>query len=310
MGAPITSNPYWKAMKKTLDGITTEDLSKDQVCIGKDKLCTLEPMEDGYSDYTEVAGTTLLVEKDESKPMAVDSGVNMGGTKRLIPRTMAKKLIISEEAMEDLKYKKIIDASKRLQASAWKTQDIDIASVILNCTSTLQGYDNVALVSASHVLPSGGTESNYIALDGSGNGITMTPSPQALIQMRAKCTLMKGPNGIIDSRELKGITFPAIQIDLWDIITGTKQAVGSNWNDINTVSTYGLYKVPVKWYDSVSTSIWGGITDAEDGLLALEKRKIRGRVWVDNDSETALHAVSYRMAVGVANWRFFILGNT
>jgi hypothetical protein len=147
-------------------------------------------------------------------------------------------------------------------------------------------------------------------LDSNSNGITMTPSPQALIQMRAKATLMKGPNGIIDSRELKGLTFPAIQIDLWDIITGTKQAVGSNWNDINTVSTYGLYKVPVKWYDAVSTTIWGGLTDAEDGFIALQKRKIRGRVWVDNDAETAMHSVSYRMAIGVANWRCFILGNT
>jgi hypothetical protein len=306
----ITSNAYWKAMKKTLDGITTEDLSKEQVCFGKNKLFEMESMEDGYSDYVEVSGTTLLVEKDEGKTMAVDPGIIMGGTKRLIPRTMAKKVIISEEAMEDLKYKEIINASKRLQASAWKTQDIDGASVVLNCTSTLQGYDNLALVSTSHTLPGGGTESNYIALDSNSNGITMTPSTQAIIQMRAKATLMKGPNGIIDSRELKGLTFPAIQIDLWDIITGTKQAVGSNWNDINTVSTYGLYKVPVKWYDAVSTTIWGGLTDAEDGFIALQKRKIRGRVWVDNDAETAMHSVSYRMAIGVANWRCFILGNT
>ena len=306
----ITSNAYWKAMRKTLDGITTEDLSKEQVCFGKNKLFEMESMEDGYSDYVEVSGTTLLVEKDEGKTMAVDPGIIMGGTKRLIPRTMAKKVIISEEAMEDLKYKEIINASKRLQASAWKTQDIDGASVVLNCTSTLQGYDNLALVSTSHTLPGGGTESNYIALDSNSNGITMTPSTQAIIQMRAKATLMKGPNGIIDSRELKGLTFPAIQIDLWDIITGTKQAVGSNWNDINTVSTYGLYKVPVKWYDAVSTTIWGGLTDAEDGFIALQKRKIRGRVWVDNDAETAMHSVSYRMAIGVANWRCFILGNT
>ena len=306
----ITSNAYWKAMRKTLDGITTEDLSKEQVCFGKNKLFEMESMEDGYSDYVEVSGTTLLVEKDEGKTMAVDPGIIMGGTKRLIPRTMAKKVIISEEAMEDLKYKEIINASKRLQASAWKTQDIDGASVVLNCTSTLQGYDNLALVSTSHTLPGGGTESNYIALDSNNNGITMTPSTQAIIQMRAKATLMKGPNGIIDSRELKGLTFPAIQIDLWDIITGTKQAVGSNWNDINTVSTYGLYKVPVKWYDAVSTTIWGGLTDAEDGFIALQKRKIRGRVWVDNDAETAMHSVSYRMAIGVANWRCFILGNT
>ena len=131
----ITSNPLWKAMKKTLDGITTEDLSKKQVCIGKGKLCTTETMEDGYADDIETAGTTFLSEKDEGKPMAVQE-IIVGGTKRYIPKTLALKVSISEEAMEDNKYKKIIDASKRLQKSAWNTQDIDAAMWAVSCWST------------------------------------------------------------------------------------------------------------------------------------------------------------------------------
>lgn len=307
MGSLVTSNPLWKAMKKTLDGITTEDLSKRQVCIGKDKLCVLEKMEDGYADDVEVAGTTFLSEKAEGAPMAAQTIV-MGGTKRYIPKTLALKIPITEEAMEDNKYKDIINASKRLQKSAYNTQDIDAATVMLNGTSTLQGYDNVALFSTSHVLTAGGTASNCLISAAGGSIIGMTPSQAALIQMRIAATLLPGPNGLVDGKRFTGITFPEAQLDLWKVITGTEKSVGNNYNDLNTVVDYKLKLVPVYWYDAVSTTFWAGMTDAEDGLRYLIKRPIRGKVWVDNDGEVAHHGVSYRAAIGVSNWRAFILG--
>ena len=307
MATFITSNPLWKAMKKTLDGITSEDLSKKQVCIGKGKLCVTEKMEDGYADDIEVAGTTFLTEKDEGTPMAVQ-GIIVGGTKRYLPKTLALKLSISEEAMEDNKYDKIINASKRLQKSAYNTQDIDAATVMLNGTSTLQGYDNVALFSTSHLITAGGTASNCLISSAGGSIIGMTPSQAALIQMRIAATLLPGPNGLPDGKRFTGITFPEAQYDLWKNITGCANTVGNNFNDLNVTKDYDLDLVPVYWYDAVTTTFWAGMTDAEDGMRYLIKRPIRGKVWVDNDGEVAHHGVSYRAAIGVSNWRAFILG--
>jgi hypothetical protein len=300
----ITSNPLWRLLKPTIDGITTEGLEKAQVCIGKGKIVQITTMEDGYADDVESAGTTLLEEKAEGQPMTAED-IILGGTKRYIPKTMAKKVSISEETLEDNKYEKVLKPSKRLMASAYKTQDIDFANMLLLSTTQLGGYDATALASTSHVLVAGGTTSNYL-----NGGVGMTPSPQALIQARAMATLMPGPNGLVDSLELEGIVFPEIQLDLWRVITGTEKAVGSNFNDINTVKSYGLDLHPVKWFDAVSTTFWGVITDAKEGFRCLEKRKIKGNTWVDNDGMVAHHGVSYRMAIGWSNWRKWIQGNT
>lgn len=299
----ITSNPLWKLLKRTIDGITTEGLEKAWVAIGSGKLATIESMEDGYADDIEVAGTTLLPEKEEGAPMAVDT-ITIGGTKRYIPRTMAKKVAISQEALEDNKYAKALQISKRLLASAYKTMDIDVASLVLNCTANTGGYDNVVLASTAHVLPLGGTASNYL-----NSGLGMTPSPQAVQQMRNMATLMPGPNGLIDTLELKGITFPDIQLDMWKVITGTEKSVGNEFNDINTVAGYGLKLVPVKWFDAVNPDIWGGLTNVDDGFRVLQKRKVTSNTWTANDEMVAFHGVSYRMAMGHSNWRCFILGN-
>jgi hypothetical protein len=299
----ITSNPLWRLLKPTIDGITTESLEKAQVCIGKGKIVQIENMEDGYADDIEVAGTTLLEEKAEGQTMSAED-IILGGTKRYIPKTMAKKVSISEETLEDNKYEKVLQPSKRLMASAYKTQDIDFANMLLASTTQLGGYDNVALASTSHTLVAGGTTSNYL-----NAGVGMTPSPQALIQMRSLATLMPGPNGLVDSLELEGIVFPEIQLDLWKVITGTEKAVGSNYNDLNTVKSYGLALHPVKWFDAVSTTFWGCITDAKDGLKFLQRRKIKGNTWVDNDGMVAHHGVSYRCSVGWSNWRHWLQGN-
>jgi hypothetical protein len=311
MATFVTENAIWKGMKKTLSGITTEDLSKNQCCVGKNKICAITTMEDGYQDYMETAGTTFLPEKPTGQAMRTDT-IIIGGTKRIMPRTMAKEVPIAEEAMEDCKYKEILDASKRLQASAYHTQDYDIASMPLGATTIIQGYDGVVLASAAHVLPTGQHASNCIgtAVDAS-TILTMSPSVQALWMARQMAAVMPGPNGIPDGKKLKRIVCPEAQVEMWKVILGTEKSPGNNYNDINVVAEYGLSVVPVKWFDmNGATTLWGIITDAEDGFMALQKRAIRGKIWVDNSCEVAHHGVSYRMGMGVPNWRAWINGST
>jgi len=304
----ITSNPLWKMLKKTIDNITTESLKKAQVCIGKGKLVTIETMEDGYADDLEVGGIGLLAQKTETAPMATDT-ITVGGSSRYIPKTMAKKVSISEEALEDNKYEKALQISQRLVASAYKTQDIDVASLILNATTITGGYDSVVLASTAHILPTGQHASNCLNGAVDGTALYMTPSPQALMAARNQAVLQLGSNGIVDSLELEAIFFPDGQTDLWNVITGTAKSPGNNFNDLNTVAEYGLRKIPIKWFDAVSATTWGLLTNADDGLKCMQKRKITSNTWVDNDGMVAHHGVSYRHAIGWSNWRQVILGN-
>jgi hypothetical protein len=303
----ITTNALWKSIEYTLDDISTEDQSKEQVCIGKGKLCKATPMKKGLVRNMEVAGTTFLIQKPEGQPMASED-VILGGIASFIPVTMAKEVAITEEALEDEEYDKIIEPSTRLMTSAWKTEDVGVANVPLNCLTTVGGYDNVALASTSHLLPSGQLVSNCLGSVAGGAIVGMTPSPQALQQMRAMAALMPGPNGLPDSLELRAITFPEVQLDLWKVITQTSQAVGSNFNDINTVKSYNLDLVPVKWYDAISQQFWACLTNAQNGITYYQRKKPAGRTWVDNNGMVAHHGCSFRGIAGWSNWRHFLLG--
>jgi len=303
----ITTNALWKSIELTIDNISTESQEKTQVAIGKGKLCPATPMRKALVRNMEVAGTTLLEYKVEGAPMVQEDPV-LGGIAEFLPVTMAKAVSITEEAMDDGDYDKIIMASKRLMTSAWKTEDISVANVPLNCLTTVGGYDKVALASTSHLLPSGTTVSNCLASSAGGTIIGMTPSPQALQQMRAMAALMPGPNGLVDSLELRAVTFPEVQLDLWKVITQTGQAVGSNFNDINTVKSYNLDLIPVKWYDAVSQQFWACLTNADNGITYYQRKKPQGRTWVDNNGMVAFHGVSFRGIAGWSDWRHFLLG--
>lgn len=298
----ITESAVWKALKPTLDTITTDDLQKKQICIGKGKLFTIESMKDGYADDVESAGTTLLQEVAPGEPMPAED-IIVGGTKRYLPKRMAKKVSITEAAIEDCKYEELLAPSKRLMASVYKTQDVDAASVIINSTSVVGGYDNVVLASTSHVLVSGGTESNCL-----NAGAWMTPSVQALIQASSMAALLKDPNGLPGAVTMEAIVCPELQRNLWKVILGSTNLPGTNHNDLNVVKDMGLNLLPIKWLDASSTNQWGIKTDAENGFRFLMRAKPKSKTWVDPDGEVAHHGVSYRFDVGWSNWRAWIQG--
>ena len=298
----ITSHPQFRLMKKTIDSIYTDDLEKLQVVIGP--IVNLEHMADGYVENLEIAGTTYFPEKGQGMPIAEDT-VTIGGIVRFFPKTFAKQVIITEEAMEDNKYKDAIKASERLTSSAYRTRDVDAASVLIQSTNSAYpgGFDQLPLAYATHKTPIGGTFSNLLTTYSS-------PSIAALINAKAQLGLMVGPNGLPQPLRPKAIVCPLIQEDVWNTILQSTQVVGSNWNDINIVKSYKLKVKPVYHFDAASTSQWMIETDAEDGLAAYEKRKIDKRSWVDNNCTAMHYAVTYRVVFGWSNPRCILQGNT
>jgi hypothetical protein len=72
----------------------------------------------------------------------------------------------------------------------------------------------------------------------------------------------------------------------------------------------GIEVVPVKYIDAASTTIWGCITDADNGLQWRNRRKVKSRTWVDNDAEVMKYGVSYRATKGWSDARGWYQGNT
>jgi len=302
----VLTSGIGKGLKTILDNIVTDPESGKGDLIYP-KYMLVKNMSDNYEIDQEVAGTQLLQEKAEGANATVAS-IQEGFETRYIARTQALHLHVAEEALEDSKYDKYINAAKRLTRSAYKTQDYDATNILIRSTnSSYTGGDGVCLGSSAHTLPYGGTWSNIA-------DVYQTPSRAALIAAITKVGKYPSPNGLTEGFMIKKVVCPLAQWAVWEGILKSGNVPETMSNEINVVgpkgSMGGIEVVPVKYLDASSTTLWGCITDADNGLQWRNRRKIKSRTWVDNDAEVMKYGVSYRAAKGWSDARGWYQGNT
>lgn len=260
-------------------------------------------MTDAYEDDLEMGGPGLASEKAEGTEIALGS-MREGYLTRYLAKTFALKMIITEEAMEDGKYKEAINLAKRLKRSMCKTMEIDAAAMLMRAFNTsYTGGDGLPLCSASHTLPHGGTFSNLLATP-------MSPSRAAVIIATTQMRLYPGHDGITEGYDPKRVLCPMAQWAVWRGIVGSEYAPeAGEFNEINVVNKdLSLEVVPVKYWSN-STTNWIIQTDCDNGLQMRIRRKMASRAWVDNDNMVMKHAQSARWARGWSDPRCVLGSN-
>lgn len=296
----VTTSAVYRSLKDTLDNIVNDDLGGAKAEMAMPKYFEVESMDDAYVDDLEMAGPGYLTEKPEGQDATVGT-IQEGFVTRYIARTFGMKLLITEETLEDEKYDQVIQAGRRLNYSAIKTQEQDGANVLNRATNTSYvGGDGQPLASASHPLPGGGTYSNTLST-------AFAPSRAALIVVTTNLMKMVGPSGIPEGYKGSKIVCPAEQWAAWEGIIGSKNVPESNNNEINVANRMGLSIVPVIFWTSATN--WLIKTDAPQGLTWKWRRKLRNRTWVDNDAEVMKYSVSYRSTRGWTNPRGVYFSN-
>lgn len=299
MSGTVFTGDIANALKNTLNKIVSD---KDTDGLLLKKYMDVGSMTDNWEDDLEVGGPGLASEKPEGTEIALGT-IREGYRTRYQSRTYALKILITEEALEDNKYKEVLKAAKRLNRSMHKTADIDAALILQRMFDTSYvGGDNVALGSASHTLPSGGTYSNLMATP-------ITPSRAALSSIRTLAAKLPGHDGIIEGYGLKQVICPEDQYEAWKIILGSSHAPeAGEFNAINIFADMSIGLVPVKYWNNTTTD-YAVQTDAGDGLQWKWRRKPRGRSWSENDFEHMKYSNSYRSARGWSNPRSIICVN-
>lgn len=289
------------ALKKTLNAIVDDKTDGIEANAVFTKWCDIKEQEDNYEDDLETAGPGLASEKPEGAEIATGS-IREGFLTRYIARTFGLKLIVSEEALEDNKYPKVIEAARRLKRALWKTADIDATLMLVRATSSSYvGGDLVSLASASHTLASGGTWSNTMATP-------MSPSRAAMIIATSQVRKYPGHDGITEGYEPKRILCPTEQWAVWDGLINSTKAPESNVNEINVVNKLDLEVVPIKYWSNTTTN-WALQTDADNGLQFRWRRRPKNRSWVDNDHENMKYSISARWSRGWSDARSLLFSN-
>lgn len=280
------------ALKETLEEVI------DDKTDGYDKGALLHqwldemPMDDAWEDDLESGGPGLASEKTEGAEIATGT-IREGYITRYIARKFALKLIITEEAIEDRKYPKIINAAKRLKRALWKTADIDATNILVRGFNTAYvGGDGQPLWSASHTLPHGGTFSNTM-------GTPMSPSRAAVIIATSAMRKLPGHDGITEGYEPKVVVCPTDQWADWEGLLRSRFAPEPGaFNEINVVNqSLDLRVVPNKYWTNTTTN-YAYLTDCEYGLNFRWRKRPVSRTWVDNAQELMNYSISSRWARG------------
>lgn len=291
-GATVSTAVIAGSLKETLESIVDDDTDGAMSSLDIFKLLDEGTMKDNFVDDLEYGGPGLAVEKPEASEIQAGS-IKEGYLTRYMARTFALKLIISDEAMEDKKYEKVINAQKRLMRAMGKTVQIDGTNIFIRMfNAAFVGGDGVCLGSASHTLPQGGTFSNIMATP-------QSPSVAAVITATTQIRKYPGHDGITEGYEPECVACPVDQWAAWDVILhSTHKPEAGEFNAINVVNySLDIDVYPLKHWTN-STTNWALKTSADNGLKWLWRRKPKGRAWVDNDFETKKSSVSARWARG------------
>lgn len=289
--ASVFTSTIYDALKETLDEVVDDDLDGYEKKSQFTKWCEIKTMDDWYEDDIDMGGLGLPSEKAEGQEIPKGT-IKEGYITRYISRTFALGLIISEEAMEDNKYPKIISAARRLKRSMWKGADIDATSMLVRMENTAYvGGDGQPLSSLTHTLAHGGTFSNRMA-------VPMSPSHAALVNACTQVMQYPDHSGIVEGYNIKRILCPVAQWAVWKGLMGSAlRPDDGNFAEINVFEEMDIGVIPLKYWTNTTTN-WVAQTDADNGLNFRWRRRPRSSNWVDNDHTMAKYGITARWARG------------
>ena len=279
------------SLKDTLETIVDDDTDGAKAKAMFTKWCDIRSMEDAYEDDLEMGGPGYASEVDEGTTIPLGT-IAEGAVTRYLPRKFGLRMIVTEEALEDGKYERVINAAGRLKRSAWKTADLDCTFMLIRAENSAYIYgDGVTLASASHTLPQGGTFSNTMATP-------MSPSRLAVITATSAIKVLPGHDGTREGYMPVGVVCPVEQWADWEVLNkSTNAPEAGEFNAINVVKGLNLETYPLPLWSNTTTE-YAFLTDAENGFNFRWRRKLRNRSWIDNDNQVMKYSVDGRWARG------------
>ncbi len=228
---------------------------------------------------------------------------SQGANKTLKPIKFGLGISISEEAAEDGKFDEIADMVRKLAKSARESQEIQAMNIFNNGFSSETTSDGVALFSASHTLPGGGTLRNKLSSDAD---LSDTSLETMLIDFE---TQFVGDSGIIYSiRPRNLVVHPSNKRLAMELIgselrarTETNSTTGvTNVNNYNSLKEDGLRVVSSPHLTDADA--WFITAEPVDtGLRIISRKDIETKaagadVGFQNDS--VLYKCRYREKIG------------
>lgn len=277
-------------LQETLDGIITDKTDGVESGMYFKDWADSDTMSGAYVDFLEVAGPGLASQKPEGVDMSAGT-LREHTLWRALARTYGLRMAITEEAMEDGKYKEGVKLARRLKRAMFKTKDIDMTNILVRGWNTdYPGGDGLPLFSTAHTLADGGTYSNTFSTP-------MVASRQAVLVARALVRKLPSQDGVTEGYFLEKVVCPVDQESIWEEILQSDKVPDSNFNAVNVVKNLKLGRTPVAipyWQNTATNFAFR--TSAEGAPTLYDRRKARSRTWVNESQEVMHYGISARWA--------------
>lgn len=293
------SNPFWQsAVEETW---TDEIGKKEPACMS---YLTERTTKKKVVEFGETVGPQLWQPTQEAQDLVLDS-FSTGILTRVEPQKFSKRLIISEEMIDDEEFSKIYDASRMLASTYKLTIGYDGVGILNDMFTGANGHvggDALAYASASHPIKGGGTFSNLIS--------PVSPSNMAVTTMLVTADRMPGSNGLLNGGQYKVTKLVGAtdyRFRMKEILKSGQKDDTSN-NAVNSLKGE-LSSDYVAEPLMVSRTNWFGKTDVDLGSIILFNRKARFRSEPNYTNETKAWMGSARWQTAVINVRDWLAVN-
>ena len=255
-----------------------------------------ETSERSFEEETKLSGFSAAPVKNEGAAMSYDNAQE-AWTARYQHETIAMGFSITEEAIEDNLYDSLSARyTKALARAMAYTKQVKAAAILNNAFASGVTYgDGQTLISTSHPLVSGGTNSNRptVAAD-----LNETSLENAVIQIAA-WTDERGL--LIAARPTKLVVPPALQFVATRLLE-TELRVSTADNDINAIKNNGSISggYTINHY-LTDTNAWFLTTDVPNGLKHFVRTPLQNSMDADFDTGNSRYKARERYSFGVSD---------
>lgn len=281
---------------------TTFGLKYASIPMEMDQVFETRTSNQAYEEEQNVWGTGFAVVKGEGQGIAFDS-MGQGYTARYVHETIALGIEITEEAVEDNLYLRMLpQAGSALASSLRITQDVRAINVLNNATSSSHlGGDGKPLLATDHPLtgPGGGIYSNTLSAPAQ-------LSEAAIEEMLINLRYAKNDRGLpIVVKPTRIVASAALEFEL-ERILGSAGRVRTADNDINAIKSRGYFRgQPALLRHLTNQHFWGIKTDVENGLIHFSRRAMRQKNQDDFRTGNHMYKVDARDSNGWTDPRAF-----
>lgn len=249
----------------------------------------------GREDIVEYTGFGLAAVKAEGTAGQYDSQLQ-GNTARFVHVAYENGYIVTQEEIDDNLYPQLSSArAQELRRSMERTKEYIHANVLNRAFNTdYTGPDGATLAATSHSYVTGYTFQNRPTVDVALNEAAI----EDMIILLQACTDARGLPAMLQQRRL--IIPRDLQFEAARILQSPYRAGGAD-NDINVLKAQGVIPEILVWQYLTSTTAWFVQTDAQNGLLTMNRKPVTLREDNDFDTLNAKYKAYMRFSAGYAN---------